>query len=279
MMTASTSSGTEQDDETVGAVELDLGADVVDAAIRLPARSSGVAVARQFVVGMGNALHLDVHACEDLKLATTEACTNAVVHAYPNGSAGPMEVAVRPGEGDDLVVVVRDAGMGLPDGDPLNGDRHGYGLSLIEAVSDELALGRCDGGGTEVTMRFRHARETPEQPIDAIHSPVLRRVIAMMAADAGFSMDRLSDAVLVAETLAAHTPVFSADSVVHVVVEDRRDAVALRVGPLVAGGAADLLDASRVPAYGRVLEHLADGIDTTSDERGEYLHVELRRRG
>ncbi|MEX2195067.1 MAG: ATP-binding protein [Thermoleophilaceae bacterium] len=267
-------------DEPVGTVELDLGADQAGASIRLPAREAGVAVVRQFVTGMGNVLHLDEHACEDLKLAATEACTNAVVHAYPNGDAGWMEVDVETGEGEEVLVVVRDHGQGPPPETVLEDEQDGYGLSLIEAVTDELALGSVNGGGTEVRMRFRHARDTPEEPLDAVHSPVLRRVIAMMAAHAGFSMDRLSDAVLVAETLAAHTPGHSSDGVVRVCIEDAGSDVVMRVGPLVEGGAAALLEASRMPAYGPVLEHLADGVDadTAGDQSDEYLVVRLARR-
>lgn len=266
-------------DEPVGTVELDLGAEKPGASIRLPARESGVAVVRQFVTGMGNVLHLDEHACEDLKLAATEACTNAVLHAY-NGVPGPMEVDVEPGADDDILMVVRDHGRGPPPPTVLDDGVEGYGLSLIEAVSDELQLVETDGGGTELQMRFRHARSTPEQPLDAVHSPVLRRVIAMMAAHAGFSMDRLSDAVLVAETLSAHAPAHATDRIVHVSVEDEGSDVVMRVGPLVKGGAAELLDASRLPAYGPVLEHLADGVEriTSGGENPEFLVVRLAPR-
>lgn len=268
-------------DERVGTVELDLGAHEAGSAIRLPAREAGVAVVRQFVTGMGNVLHLDEHACEDLKLAATEACTNAVLHAYPNGDAGPMEVEVETAEGESLTLVVRDHGSGPPPREVIDDHHDGYGLSLIEAVSDELRLAAAEGGGTEVRMRFRHARETSEEPLDAVHSPVLRRVVALMAAHAGFSMDRLSDAVLVAETLAAHTPSHATNGVVRVSVEDEGGAVLMRVGPLVDGGAAALLESSRLPAYGPVLEHLADGVqaDTGEADASEYLVVRLARRG
>ena len=266
--------------ERVGTVQLDLGAEEAGSCIRLPARQLGVAVVRQFVTGMGNMLHLDEHACEDLKLAATEACTNAVVHAYPNGNTGPMEVEVDTAAGEELVVVVRDHGRGPPPEDVLDNEHEGYGLSLIEAVSDEVRLDPAEGGGTEVRMRFHHARETPDEPLDAVHSPVLRRVIALMAAHAGFSMDRLSDAVLVAETLAAHTPSHATDGIVRVAIEDQGGAVLMRVGPLEDGGAAALLESSRLPAYGPVLEHLADGVeaDTSQADQGEYLVVRLARR-
>jgi hypothetical protein len=135
------------------------------------------------------------------------------------------------------------------------------------------------GGGTRVRMRFVTERGTHEEAHDPVHSPVLRRVVAMMAAHAGFTMDRLSDAVLVAETLAANTPAQAPDGVVRVVVEDADDGVLLRVGPLVGGGAAGLLSASRLPAYGGVLEHLADEVAIETQGQGdEYLKVRLAPR-
>lgn len=279
-MEAENRSGATDGGERVGAIQLDLGAHEAGSSIRLETREAAVAVVRQFVTGMSNVLHLDEHACEDLKLAATEACTNAVLHAYPGGHVGPMEVKVETDEGDDLLVVVRDHGQGPPPESALEEEAEGYGLSLMEAVSDELRLDPVDGGGTEVRMRFRHARETPDEPLDAVHSPVLRRVIALMAAQAGFSVDRLSDAVLVAETLAAHTPTHATNGVVRVAIEDRDSQVQMRVGPLVQGGAAGLLEASRLPAYGPVLEHLADEVETQAaqEDSAEYLLVRLAPR-
>lgn len=262
--------------EPVGAVQLDLGAEEGAARLRLPAREAGVAVARQFVVGMVAVLHVDGRVCEDLKLAATEACTNAVVHAYPNGDSGPVELALE-ARGDDLLLTVADRGRGPPDEDDL-AQQDGYGLALIEAVCDELELGRGDGGGTVVEMRFRHARATPAEPLDAVHSPVLRRVVAMVAAHAGFTMDRLSDAVLVAETLTAHTPAHSTDGVVRLAVEQERHELVLRVGPLRRAGAGALLRATRLPAYGSVIEHLADAVTEEHAGLAEHLVVHLRPR-
>ena len=80
------------DDEPVGAVELVLGAEAAVASIRLPAREAGVAVVRQFVAGMASVLHLDEHACEDLKLAATER-TSAAPKAP---AAAPAEATQEP---------------------------------------------------------------------------------------------------------------------------------------------------------------------------------------
>lgn len=90
----------------------------------------------------------------DVALAITEATTNAVLHAYRDGTAGSMRVVAcaRP---DGLVVVVRDYGCGMqpnPDSPGL-----GLGLSVIGAVAHEMNIERPDdgNGGTRVRIHFR----------------------------------------------------------------------------------------------------------------------------
>ena len=49
---------------------------------------------------------------QDVRLAVTEACANAVVHAYPKGEAGTMQVTADLTT-KTLVVEVRDYGSGF----------------------------------------------------------------------------------------------------------------------------------------------------------------------
>jgi anti-sigma regulatory factor (Ser/Thr protein kinase) len=89
---------------------------------------------------------------DGLRLAVSEAVTNAVRHAYP---LRPGEVRVRARLGDDLLeVVVSDDGCGVHGGGA-DHDGLGFGLSLIWEVSDQTTLASRAGGGTEVRMRFR----------------------------------------------------------------------------------------------------------------------------
>src|SRR3954465_5175003 len=64
-----------------------------DLSLTLPARAENVAVIRHAIGGLRQALDIDDQTLSDVKLAVTEACTNAVVHAYPEGE-GPIEVCV-----------------------------------------------------------------------------------------------------------------------------------------------------------------------------------------
>src|SRR3954465_14274712 len=77
----------------------------------MPARPEGVAVVRQALAGMADALDFDAAVVADMKMAVSEACTNVVVHAYDD-NAGTLEVDIRADE-DALTIVVRDHGSGI----------------------------------------------------------------------------------------------------------------------------------------------------------------------
>ena len=83
-----------------------------DLELTLPARAENVAVVRHAFGGLGDALSVDEQTLADIKLAVTEACTNVVVHAYPDGDDGPIEVEATLDD-ERLTVVVRDEGRGI----------------------------------------------------------------------------------------------------------------------------------------------------------------------
>ena len=122
-----------------------------DLVLTLPARAENVAVVRHAFGGLGDALDVDDQVLADVKLAVTEACTNVVVHAYPDGD-GPMEIAADLLDGR-LAVAVRDEGRGMlprPDSPGL-----GLGLPLIATLAETLELGRSSDNRTEVRMTFK----------------------------------------------------------------------------------------------------------------------------
>jgi anti-sigma regulatory factor (Ser/Thr protein kinase) len=63
-----------------------------DIELLLPARAENVAIVRHAFGALGEALDVDPQTLSDILLAVTEACTNVVVHAYPDGREGPLEV-------------------------------------------------------------------------------------------------------------------------------------------------------------------------------------------
>jgi serine/threonine-protein kinase RsbW len=122
-----------------------------DLELTVPARPENVAVVRHAMGGLGDAADVSDQVLADIKLAVTEACTNVVVHAYPDDE-GPLGVRASVEDGIVTIVVV-DRGRGItprPDSPGL-----GLGLPLIATLADSLELGTGDEGETEVRMTFR----------------------------------------------------------------------------------------------------------------------------
>jgi hypothetical protein len=132
--------------------------------------------------------------------------------------------------------------------------------------------------------------EAPEPPTDAstlaagvditpgpLMAPVLGRLIAMLAARADFSLERLSDAVLVTDALSANLASYIVGERAKVTFQDGRRKIDLHVGPLSEGGAQQLLDALQLPGLNRSLQELADevAVDAGKSGRGEFLRVRL----
>jgi hypothetical protein len=109
--------------------------------------------------------------------------------------------------------------------------------------------------------------------------PVLRRVVGMFAARADLPLDRLDDAVLIADLVAARAPAHVADDTVDVALASSTRSIDLRVGPLRAGGARALVVDAAVPGVGNVIEQLADGLEFEIEDEHEYLRVRLAYSG
>jgi serine/threonine-protein kinase RsbW len=90
---------------------------------------------------------------DQVRLAVSEAVTNAVRHAYPRDSG---EIRVRAFVVEDVLeVVVSDDGCGVHrDGTSTGDSGLGFGLALICEVTDQTTLAARTGGGTDVRMRF-----------------------------------------------------------------------------------------------------------------------------
>lgn len=105
--------------------------------------------------------------------------------------------------------------------------------------------------------------------------PVLRRVVGMLAARADLPLDRLDDAVLVADLIAARAPAHVAAETVDVALDPGPRTLSLRVGPLRPGGGDALVVDAAVPGVGNVIEQLADELSVARSDGAEFLHVRL----
>lgn len=119
--------------------------------LRLPAVAASVGAARtataRHVVEAGFA----ARELDRVRLAVSEAVTNAVLHAYPGG-AGHVEVVVEAAAAR-VRVVVRDEGRGRAGADPATASG-GFGLGLMEALADEVEIADAVPG-TRVVLVFR----------------------------------------------------------------------------------------------------------------------------
>ncbi|SDP34972.1 Anti-sigma regulatory factor (Ser/Thr protein kinase) [Klenkia soli] len=94
-----------------------------------------------------------------LQVALGEACANAVDHAYPVGTEGPMQVRVERDADGRVTAVVADQGYWrTPDVDP--GDR-GRGLLIMHQLLEDVEISRGPSG-TTITLRVP-ARALPER--------------------------------------------------------------------------------------------------------------------
>jgi anti-sigma regulatory factor (Ser/Thr protein kinase) len=130
-----------------------------DVTLVVPAVPDSIAVIRQTVSGICEALGADARAVGDIKLAATEACTNVVLHAYAGRNEGTIELDARTAD-DQLELLVRDHGNGMTPAPLAEG--LGLGLPLIAALSTALTIVEAEGGGTEVSMTFALHDPPPE---------------------------------------------------------------------------------------------------------------------
>jgi serine/threonine-protein kinase RsbW len=129
----------------------------VGQAVRLtiPARAEYIGLTRLALIGLSRVRDVSDDLVADLKLAITEACSNSVRHAYPDGR-GTVEVLYELRD-DRLVVEVVDDGPGFdPRAANAYGDglaEGGLGIAIIKAIADEFEIGpAADGRGSR--LRF-----------------------------------------------------------------------------------------------------------------------------
>ncbi len=121
--------------------------------LQLSPNAEEVAMVRQAMSGVGEALGMSPRMLSDVKLATSEACTNAIVHGFAEAdrAAGSLIVfAVRHSE--TLAVTVQDNGRGIQPS--IGGEGLGLGLPLIAALSRSVSIAEGPAGGTAVEMTF-----------------------------------------------------------------------------------------------------------------------------
>jgi anti-sigma regulatory factor (Ser/Thr protein kinase) len=245
--------------------------------LRLEADKDQVPLVRQALRALAQATGVEAEALHDAELAVTEACANAAQHAYRDGN-GFVEVSIE-ARGAELLLIVRDEGKGMRDPWTDRGRKSGLGLTVIETVARDVEIRSERHVGTEVVM----ALPGPDPELldgyagGALAEHVVRRLVAMAAAQADLPPVRVTEALLAAELIARHAPANINGHRVEVALDRLADGIELRVGPLPSDGAIEILADADVPAIGSVIERFADRVWAVRDGAAdEQLAVHFR---
>ena len=97
----------------------------------------------------------------DIKTAVSEAVTNCIVHAYPNGAADDLVTIKTTLENDTVHIVISDTGVGIENIDNAlqpfytskpEQERSGMGFTVMESFMDTLRVEHNEPRGTVVLM-------------------------------------------------------------------------------------------------------------------------------
>jgi anti-sigma regulatory factor (Ser/Thr protein kinase) len=117
--------------------------------LRLPAEPGALIGLRRRMARFLHAAGASDTEAYEITLAISEACGNAIEHAYGPGDASfELEVEL---DGDELVASVRDTGSWREHPGPTH---RGRGLKIIEGIMDSFEVDQADDG-TVVRMRRR----------------------------------------------------------------------------------------------------------------------------
>ena len=133
--------------------------------LEFPSRSCNEAFARSAVACFVAQMDPTLEELGDIRTAVSEAVTNCIVHAYPDG-LGTVILRCRILKDNVLDIVVKDKGVGIPDVEQARrpayttggGERSGMGFTIMESFMSSLEITSAAGKGTTVHMRRKLLR-------------------------------------------------------------------------------------------------------------------------
>lgn len=128
--------------------------------VEFPSKSVNEALARSIVSCFAAQMDPTLDELEDIKTAVSEAVTNCIVHAYPDG-IGNIYMRCRVLKENCLDIVIKDKGVGIADVSKARtpsfttggSDRSGMGFTIMESFMSSLDIRSSIGCGTTVHMR------------------------------------------------------------------------------------------------------------------------------
>ena len=124
-----------------------------------PSKSTNEAFARSAVACFAAQMDPTLEELGDIRTAVSEAVTNCIVHAYPNG-LGLISIRCRILKDNILDVVIKDRGVGIEDLEKARkpmyttggADRSGMGFTIMESFMSDFSVVSKVGKGTTVHM-------------------------------------------------------------------------------------------------------------------------------
>jgi serine/threonine-protein kinase RsbW len=117
-------------------------------ALTIPPKAEYLVFCRLVLTGIARVQGIEDEVLGDLKLAVTEACSNAIRHAYDEGALGKIRVRYELGA-DAITIEIADEGHGFdldrPEADAIELSEDGMGLAIIRAVVDEVEIDTVAG--------------------------------------------------------------------------------------------------------------------------------------
>ncbi|MFN2593780.1 MAG: ATP-binding protein [Actinomycetota bacterium] len=124
--------------------------------LEIPPRSIYVGVVRLAVSSLGRTAGLSEEAVDDLKIATSEACANAVLGAEERGSEDRVVVGWSEEEGRVVVTVDDPMGSGPAPSDAVDSQgintRRVMSEALLQSLVDQVSVEDRPDGGTQTTL-------------------------------------------------------------------------------------------------------------------------------
>ena len=133
--------------------------------LEFPSKSANEAFARSAVACFAAQLDPTLEELGDIRTAVSEAVTNCIVHAYPEG-LGIISMRCRILKDNVLDIVIKDRGVGIADIEQARrpayttggADRSGMGFTIMESFMNDLEITSKAGKGTTVHMRRKLQR-------------------------------------------------------------------------------------------------------------------------
>ena len=128
--------------------------------LEFPSKSSNEAFARSAVACFAAQMDPTLEELGDIRTAVSEAVTNCIVHAYPNG-IGLIALRCRILKDNTLDIVIKDKGIGIQNLEEARrpmyttggNDRSGMGFTIMESFMTTFSVTSIPGKGTTVHMR------------------------------------------------------------------------------------------------------------------------------